>query len=74
MGRLPMEIFDRIISLVDEYPLSMEEARKIRAQFKEAREEYREQHTESMKAYLEWISEQEYVPPYAPVFRISNRG
>ena len=54
MRRLPMEIFDKIIGMVDGYPLSLEEARKIRTRFVEEREEYGKQHTKSMEAYLGW--------------------
>ena len=49
-----MEIFDKIISMVDGYPLSNEEAHKIRTAFVAEREEYRKQHTKSMEAYLGW--------------------
>ena len=54
MRRLPMEIFDKIISMVDGYPVSVEEAQKIRTEFVAEREEYRKQHTKSMEAYLGW--------------------
>ena len=49
-----MEIFDKIISMVDGEPISMEEAQEIRTEFLKEREEYRKQHTKSMEGYLGW--------------------
>lgn len=54
MRRLPMEIFDKIIGMVDGDPMSMAEAEELRIEFLEEREEYRRQHTKSMEAYLGW--------------------
>ena len=54
MRRLPTEVFDNIIGMVDGDPTSTEEAEKIRREFREEREEYRKQHTKSMEAYLGW--------------------
>lgn len=47
-----MEIWDRIVEMVDGWPLGMGEAQEMRSAFKEERERFRKQHTESMETYL----------------------
>ncbi len=54
LRRLPMEIFHSIVSMVDDYPISLEEAEHTRQEFKEEREEFRKRHTKAMIDYLEW--------------------
>ena len=54
LWRLPREVFDRVIELVDGYPLSMEEGEQIRKQFKEERARFTEKHTKAMMEYLTW--------------------
>ena len=49
-----MEIFDNVIAQVDDYPLSMEEGRCMRQDFKTERERFCEQHTQAMERYEEW--------------------
>ena len=50
--RLPTEVWENIVGMVDGWPLGMEEAQQMRTQFKEERERFRKQHTESMETYL----------------------
>lgn len=50
--RLPMEVWDTIVGLVDGWPLGAAEAQEMRTEFKEERERFRKQHTESMETYL----------------------
>ena len=52
--RLPTEVWERIVELVDGWPLSMEEGEEMRKQFKEERDEYRKKHTYAMDNYLPW--------------------
>ena len=52
--RLPVEIFDRIIGMVDGFPISMEDAQSIRTEFKDERTEYGKRHTKAMLDYGEW--------------------
>ena len=54
LWRLPREVFDRIIELVDGYPLSLDEGYEIRKEFKEEREMFRKKHTKAMEDYLTW--------------------
>lgn len=55
-GRLPLEIFDRIVESIGEgeVPISMIEARKIRDEFMHERAEFRKRHTNAMLTYGEW--------------------
>ena len=50
--RLATEVWDKIVGLVDGWPLGMKEAQEMRTEFKEERERFRKQHTESMENYL----------------------
>ncbi len=50
--RLPTEVWDRVVKLVDGWPLGKEEAQEMRTEFMEERERFRKQHTESMEKYL----------------------
>ena len=50
--RLPAEVWNKIVDMVDGWPLGMEEAKEMRTEFKEERERFRKQHTESMENYL----------------------
>lgn len=54
--RLPKEVFDNIVEMIDEesYPISMEEGKRIRKDFLQERETYRKKHTEAMEGYDEW--------------------
>ena len=52
LRRLPPEIFDQVIEMVDEYPIGMETAEQIRKEFKAEREESQEKHTKAMLSYL----------------------
>ncbi|KAI4130906.1 MAG: hypothetical protein LQ338_001503 [Usnochroma carphineum] len=54
--RLPTEVFDTIISMVDDesYPISVEEGERIRKDFKDERDTFRRKHTEAMEGYEEW--------------------
>lgn len=54
LWRLPREVFERIIELMDGYPLSLEEGYEIREEFKKEREMFREKHTKAMEDYLTW--------------------
>ena len=50
--RLPTEVWDRVVELVDGWPLGREEAQDMRKEFMEERERFRKQHTDSMENYL----------------------
>ena len=52
--RLPMEVWERIVGMVEGYPLGMDEAEKIRREFVEERAEVQKKHTKAMEEYLEW--------------------
>jgi len=52
--RLPSEIFNLIVEMVDDYPISMEEALRMRREFEAEREAFRERHTQAMEEYDEW--------------------
>ncbi|KAL9026239.1 MAG: hypothetical protein Q9196_005064, partial [Gyalolechia fulgens] len=54
--RLPKEVFDNVIEMIDEesYAVSMEEAQRIKKDFMQERETYRKKHTEAMEGYGEW--------------------
>ncbi|KAL8662433.1 MAG: hypothetical protein Q9202_004754 [Teloschistes flavicans] len=55
--RLPLEIFARVIELMDDedaYPISMKEGERMREEFVEEREMFRRKHTEAMEGYEEW--------------------
>ncbi|KAL8823632.1 MAG: hypothetical protein Q9191_005684 [Dirinaria sp. TL-2023a] len=54
LWRLPLEIFERIVDMVDGYPLSVEQGYEMRREFKEERERFREKHTQAMMDYLTW--------------------
>ena len=54
LRRLPIEVFERIISLVDDYPISLEEAERTRKEFQGEREEFRTRHTKAMVNYAQW--------------------
>ena len=54
LWRLPKEVFDIIVGMVEEYPISMEEGVRIRDEFKAEREKFRERHTQAMMKYEEW--------------------
>lgn len=54
LWRLPREVFDRIVEFVDGYPLAVEEGEKMRREFREERERFREGHTRAMEEYLRW--------------------
>lgn len=47
-----MEVWDTIVEMVDGWPLGAAEAQEMRTEFKEERERFRKQHTESMETYL----------------------
>ena len=62
LWRLPREIYDRIITLVDgesSYPIGDEEGRKIRDAFKAERKEALRLHNKAMEEYLYWDLEVE---------------
>ena len=47
--------FHSIVSMVDDYPISLEEAQRTRQESKEEREEeFRKRHTNAMMELLEW--------------------
>ena len=54
LWRLPLEIFERIMELVDGYPISVEEGHEMRGRFKEERERFRVKHIQAMMDYLTW--------------------
>lgn len=54
LWKLPREVFDKIVEMVDGYPLSLDEGYEIRKEFKEERENFREKHTKAMEDYLTW--------------------
>lgn len=54
MWRLPQEIFDRIVKLVEEYPIAAEEAEEIRQNFMDERQAFREKHTEALELFEVW--------------------
>lgn len=54
LSRLPTELWLKIVSMVNEYPIGMEEGEKLRQEFKTENTRAREKHTEAMMNYLEW--------------------
>ena len=52
--RLPTEVWERIVDMVEGYPIAMDEAEKIRREFVEERAEVQRKHTKAMVEYLEW--------------------
>lgn len=52
--RMPGEIFNLIIEMVDDYPISMEEGLQMRQEFRAERKAYRSRHTQAMKEYDQW--------------------
>ncbi len=52
--RLPIEVWERIVDMVEGYPICMDEAEKIRREFKVERAEFQKKHTKAMEEYLEW--------------------
>lgn len=52
--RLPVELWDRIVEMVDGWPIGPEEAERLRGEFVEEREGFRERHTKAMVEYAEW--------------------
>ena len=54
LRRLPMEVFDLVIERVEEWPIGRDEAEKMRREFWEEREEFREKHTKAFLDYLPW--------------------
>lgn len=51
---LPIELWHKIVEMVDDWPISLEEAERTRAEFVQEREEFRERHTKAMIEYGEW--------------------
>ena len=52
--RLPREVWDKIVEMVDGYPIGTEEGEEMRQEFKAESERAREKHTRAMMNYLEW--------------------
>ena len=52
--RLPTEIWEKIVVMVEEYPIGMNEAEEVRQDFAEERAEFQRRHTKAMEDYLEW--------------------
>jgi hypothetical protein len=52
-SRLPTEVWDMIVEMV-EYPIGMEEGKKMRREFKTENARATEKHTKAMMDYLEW--------------------
>ena len=49
-----MELWDKIVEKVDDWPIGLEEAEKIRTEFLQERDGFRERHTRAMMEYGEW--------------------
>ena len=54
LSRLPPELWLKIVSMVDEYPIGMEEGEKVRQDFRTENMRASEKHTKAMMDYLEW--------------------
>ena len=54
LWRLPMEIWDRIVNSVEDYPVGLEEGKAIRQEFMAERAHYQKNHTEAMLDYGQW--------------------
>ena len=52
--RLPGEVWNRIVDMVEGYPIGMEEGEEMRREFKTESGRAREKHTKAMMDYLEW--------------------
>ena len=52
--RLPIEVWERIVGMVEGFPIAMDEAENIRREFMEERAEVQKKHTKAMEEYLEW--------------------
>ena len=53
-GSLPVELWDIIVSMVEGWPIGLEEAERIRTKVVEEREGFRERHTKAMVEYGKW--------------------
>lgn len=53
-SQLPSEVWQRIVEMVEDYPIGMEEGDGLRHEFKVENAEAREKHTKAMMDYLEW--------------------
>ena len=54
LWRLPAEVWDRIVEMVEGYPIGLEEAEEIRREFVEERREFQRKHTKAMEDYWWW--------------------
>ena len=52
--RLPPEIWDLIVDMVEECPIGTHEAEKIQREFMEERWEFQQKQTKAMEDYLQW--------------------
>ena len=52
--RLPVELWERIVEMVDSWPIGMEEGERIRQDLLAERSEFREKHTKAMVEYAQW--------------------
>ena len=59
LSRLPKELWLMIVSMVDEYPIGMEEGEELRREFKAENKMATEKHTKAMMNYLEWDLDEE---------------
>ena len=51
--RLPTEVWERIVDMVEGYSICMDEAERIRREFMKERAEFQKKHTKAMEEYLE---------------------
>lgn len=54
LRQLPIELWQRIVDMVDGWPVGREEGERIREEFLEERSKFRERHTKAMVEYGEW--------------------
>ena len=54
--RLPIEIYRHIVDMMgdDSYPISVEDGKRMRVEFKQERESFQTKHTEALEGYDEW--------------------
>ncbi|KAL6716551.1 hypothetical protein ACLMJK_006118 [Lecanora helva] len=54
LWRLPKVVFNMIVEQVEDWPIPMEQGEKMRSEFLQERDGFRERHTRAMEGYQQW--------------------